>query len=390
MTWLTPLIGGIVLASVIPPLLALYFLRLRRTRRAIPSTMLWKRETQDIRANAPFQRLRTSLLLFLQLLVLILLGIALMQPQIDAGGRRGGKTVILIDNSASMNTVDQEDGRSRLEEAKAQAIERVQELHGGGLFGGLPGEVMVVAFNEDPEVRTPFTDSRNQAVMAIEGITPTDATSKISSALELARAYATVIDPENTDLSMVEPAMLELYSDGRIADLEENVLQATESIDYHVIGSVDSSNISIISLAADRPYDSPGKLQVFTAFQNTSPEPVETSVQLSVNGTVRLITPKPVLIPAATVDESGNWIAGRRQISFTPFDQPRDAVIEVEVLRDDVLAVDNVAALVVPPMRKLKVDWWVVHPTRFLKCSRAFPWRVSRCSVWASSRGVQN
>ena len=145
MTWLTPLVGGIVLAAVIPPLLALYFLRLRRTRRAIPSTMLWKRETEDIRANAPFQRLRASLLLFLQLLVLALLGIALMQPQIDAGSRRGGKTIFLIDNSASMNTIDQAEGMDRLAEAKAQAVERVEELHGGGLFGGMPGEVMVIA-----------------------------------------------------------------------------------------------------------------------------------------------------------------------------------------------------------------------------------------------------
>ena len=268
---------------------------------------------------------------------------------------RGGKTVILIDNSASMNSLDGEDGETRLEEAKALAIERVEELHGGGLFGGVAGEVMVIAFNQEPEVRTPFTDSRIQALMAIRGITPTDATSKIGSALELARAYATVIDPENTDRSMVEPAALELYSDGRIVDLNENVLQASESIEYHVIGKADSSNLSIISLAADRPYDAPGKVQVFAAFQNTSPEPVEASVQLSVDGTVRMITPRPVAIPAATFDDEGNWEPGRRQISFTPFQQPRDAVIEVELLQEDALPVDNVAALVVPPARRLKV-----------------------------------
>lgn len=355
MTWLTPLIGGIVLASVIPPLLALYFLRLRRSRRPIPSTMLWKRETEDIRANAPFQRLRASILLFIQLIVLILLGIALMQPQIDAGSRKGGKTVILIDNSASMNSTDGEGGRTRLEDAKELAIERVEELHAGGLFGGVPGEVMVIAFNQVPEVRTPFTDSRNQALSAIKGITPTDDTSTIGPALELARAYATVIDPESTDRSMVEPAVLELYSDGRISDLDENVLQESESIKYHVIGSADSKNVSIISLAADRPYDAPGKVQVFAAFQNTSVEPVEASVQLSVNGTVRMITPRPVQIPAAKLDDTGEWIPGRKQITFSPFDQPRDAVIEVELLHKDALPVDNVAALIVPPARRLKV-----------------------------------
>ncbi|MCH2161054.1 MAG: BatA and WFA domain-containing protein, partial [Phycisphaerales bacterium] len=355
MTWLTPLVGAIVLASVIPPLLALYFLRLRRTRRPIPSTLLWKRSTEDIRANAPFQRLRANLLLLLQLLVLILLAIALMQPQIDAGRRQGGKTVILIDNSASMNATDTPDDPTRLDEAKRRARERVEELHGGGLFGGMPGEVMVIAFNGSAEVRTPFTDSLPQALAAIDGVEPSDAMSDLGPALELARAYATTIDPEETDRSMVEPATLELYSDGRIQDLSEHVLQASEAMEYHVVGSPESRNVTVISLAADRPYDAPGKVQVFMALQNANPEPVEADVQLSVDGGVRSITPKPVVIPAATVNAQGAWTPGQKQISFTPFEQLRDAVIEVQVLIEDDLAEDDIAALVVPPARRLSV-----------------------------------
>ena len=57
-----------------------------------------------------------SVLLLLQLLLLVLLGVALMQPRFDAGDRRDGRSVILIDRSASMNVADgDERGRTRLE-----------------------------------------------------------------------------------------------------------------------------------------------------------------------------------------------------------------------------------------------------------------------------------
>ena len=83
MSWLTPLTGVLVAAFVVPPLLLLYFLKLRRVRREIPSTMLWRRSVEDVRANAPFQRIRYSVLLLLQLLILALLALALAQPQFE-------------------------------------------------------------------------------------------------------------------------------------------------------------------------------------------------------------------------------------------------------------------------------------------------------------------
>ena len=130
MSWLTPIFGGVVLAVAVPVLLALYFLRLRRTSRPIPSTMLWKRAVEDLRANTPFQRLRFNLLLLLQLLLLSLLGLSLMQPRIDAGATRGGRTVLLIDRSASMSVrYGDDDDRTRLDVARDAAIERIEALN---------------------------------------------------------------------------------------------------------------------------------------------------------------------------------------------------------------------------------------------------------------------
>lgn len=356
MSWLTPIFGAVVLAITVPALITLYILRLRRTARPIPSTMLWKRAVEDLRANTPFQRLRPNLLLLLQLLLLALLGISLMQPRIDAGAGRGGRTVLLVDRSASMGVADgDETGRTRLDVAKDAAIERIEGLHAGGLFGGGDAQVMVVAFGDDATIMTPFTDSERAAIAAVQAIEPTDGRSVLGPALELARAYTTVVDPDAQTEPGESPAALELWSDGRIVDLGDQVLRAGESLDYHRVGAAGARNLGIAAVAAERPYDDPGRIQVFVAVENADDEPSSVDLQLAVDGTVRSITPQPVEVPAARDDPKLGRVTGRRQVSFPPFEQTRDAVIEVSLVGEDAMAADDVAGLVVPPARRLRV-----------------------------------
>ncbi len=361
MNWLTVPTGLILAAAVIPLLILLYFLKLRRRTQPIASTLLWKRSVEDLRANAPFQRLRKNILLLLQLIALVLLALAVMQPQLQAGRRTGGKTVIVIDNSASMTATDGADGGTRLEEAKRRAANRIEALYGRGLFSQTAGETMVIAFSDRAEVCSPFTDSRPQLLAAIQRIEPTHGRSRIAEALTLARAYTTNVDPDS-DRPVGDPATLELFSDGQIQDLDDQVLKG-ETLLYYPVGTPESDNVALTAISIERPYDRPTAVEVFVALANFNPEPVTLDVQLSVNGTAQAI--EELTLGAAEPDEAtGLLIPSRQNIIFTPFEQPRGAVIEVANLRRDDLAADNAARLVVPPPRRLRVG--LVASTNFL------------------------
>src|SRR6185436_402407 len=107
MSWLPALLNwkvALLAAGIaIPALLILYFLKLRRREMPVSSTILWKKAIQDLQVNAPFQKLRRNLLLFLQLLILALLILALAKPVANVTPTPGHTTAILIDRSASMS-----------------------------------------------------------------------------------------------------------------------------------------------------------------------------------------------------------------------------------------------------------------------------------------------
>src|SRR5678809_104542 len=93
-SFLNPWFASLAAAIVVPSLLILYFLKLRRREMAVSSTLLWKKAIQDLQVNAPFQKLRRNLLLLLQMLLLILLLLALSRP-ITNYRPGAGKTTVL-------------------------------------------------------------------------------------------------------------------------------------------------------------------------------------------------------------------------------------------------------------------------------------------------------
>ena len=359
-----------VAAVVVPVLLILYFLKLRRREQLVPSTLLWKRAVQDLQVNAPFQRLRKNLLLFLQLLILAAAVLALARPIVRSSVADEERVVLLIDRSASMNT--REGDQTRLEEAKEQAVRLVKTFNQRTSgwwsflsFGGAKAQtrVMVIGFSDRATVVSPFTTNTSDLVDLIRRIEPTDGRTDLREALELAEAYMappTRLSPgmEATPVSAEAPAKLVLISDGRIANLDQVVLRSG-TMELIRIGS-GRDNVGITTLRTQRNYERPESLSAFLTVRNFGPAPVSTDVSIYVDGVMRSVQPVTLArATAASEDGAATQPAEATEGSSQalPFDLvlDRGGLIEARLSRSDALAVDNSAYVVVPPPRRQKV-----------------------------------
>jgi hypothetical protein len=250
MGFLTPL--AFALALLLPIIVAMYLLKLRRMEREVSSVYLWRRMVRDVEANAPWQRLRRNLLLLLQLLFLAAMILALARPFRWVAGAGGQAAILIIDHSASMAATDT--APNRLEAAKAQARRLVDELPEGR-------RVTVIAAAGQAQVMAASTQDRRQAHQAIESIELSTGSSDLSVALELASAIA-ARQPETE---------IVVLSDGRVTLPERLALKGT--LRYLPIGTRgENQAISLFTLEA-----APGgeSLTAFAQVTNYAAAPVQ-------------------------------------------------------------------------------------------------------------------
>lgn len=111
--------------AAVPIIIILYLLKPKGTDYLISSNLLWRKLIRNEQSRTFFEKFVHNILMYLQILIVALLVIALMSPFVSSTGRDGGRKILLVDTSGSMQHVGAS-GRSRLEEAVEQACDYVR------------------------------------------------------------------------------------------------------------------------------------------------------------------------------------------------------------------------------------------------------------------------
>lgn len=216
-------------AIALPLIAAMYILKRTYLEQEIASHMLWRRALNEQEASRPWQKLRSRLLLLLQLAAALLLTLALMQPIITKPVTASGHAVIVIDRSASMTARSSDGGSSSKTKLELAVSEAKQWL------SRQPGNrpVTLIATGQQPEVVLSRTVDRAALNEKLQQITPVYGKSDNTAALSLADS-----------LLLNEPdGELVIFTDGLWPDsAEANAMQLHSTASLTLVGNSEQSN----------------------------------------------------------------------------------------------------------------------------------------------------
>ncbi len=296
----------------LPIIVAFYMLRLRRRDYPVGSTFLWQQLVRDVEANAPWQRLRFSWLLLVQLLIAALVVAAAVRPFTATISDLAANVVLIVDSSAGM--ASRTDNEDRMALARQRAAEVVGRLPEGG-------RVTVVAAADTANVLVSETDDRDAALEAIDGIEASQVPGDLTDAFALASALA-ARDSDSTIVVVTDA------SGDRLPDVGVGAPVVVEQV-----GATDA-NQAIAALSALRRAGG-AQLDLFVAIANFSQ--VEATRRLEVYADGALVDARDLTIPAGQRSEV--------MISTVPASALR---VEARLAGSDALATDDRAFAVVP------------------------------------------
>ncbi|MCB1257467.1 MAG: VWA domain-containing protein [Microthrixaceae bacterium] len=312
MTFASPL--GLLALGLAIPIVALHILRSRRVEVTVASTLSWDEFDRPVAAARPWQRLRWSIPLILQLLAVALLALALAGPSLDTGKRSADHLVIILDTSASMAATD--GSPTRLASARSTVDELTSQMGEGSVVSviaaGAPARV--VASRLEPSAIASRIDSLEPSEGGFDG----EAASSLAIGMDSPR----------------ESVAYALVGDGGLTASDIQLLPA--GTEFHKVGRRDA-NLGITNVVA-----------------SASGERTHVQVTITNSGTSRRTAVTRVDVDGRDAASQSVTVGSRDSVEVG-FDVPNGDKIAIHLDSNDLLALDNHAYAAGPSARELKV-----------------------------------
>src|SRR5438876_2343780 len=308
MSFLVP--AALAFGIIIPIILLLYFMRPKRQDRVVGSTLLWQQALQDLQASRPWQRLRITPLLLLQLLAALVIVLILARPAIFLRSPISGNTIIILQASASMQATDVTP--NRFEVAKSQIADLVDNL-------GPNDHLSLISMAHTPQVLVALSQDRGQIMAALQRAKVTNQDADLEQALSLAVSLAA----GRTNIQVL------VIGDGHVLSPDQTLVLPFP-VSYFRIGT-DAPNVALLALAARSLQ---GNLVALAQVANDSHVQRSIPVELYADG--RLVNVQTITLGAGA--------SGALQWGPLP---PTARFLHAQILGQDTLSVDHEAWAIV-------------------------------------------
>ncbi|MFJ7747015.1 BatA and WFA domain-containing protein [Peribacillus sp. NPDC097295] len=213
-----------LLSFFIAAVILFYFFRKQYETTTISSNLLWEQVLNEWQASPWLHKLQHNLLFWLQLLVLLFLMFALVQPFWFQKGIPGDHLILIIDTSASMSAKEGE--LTRFEKAKQEVVEMLKMVD--------DQEVTIIAAGQKPVLLANHETNRSELQKQAKELELTYSHENIDKALKLADS-----------LSTGKKSVIHLYSDS-VEEADLSGLSDDLPIDVHNFSSL-TDNLSLLS-----------------------------------------------------------------------------------------------------------------------------------------------
>ena len=298
--------AALAFSIIIPVILLLYFMRPKRQERVVSSTLLWRQALQDLQASRPWQRLRITPLLLLQILAALVIVLVLARPATFIRSPIGGNTIIILQASASMQATDV--SPSRFDEAKSLIADLIDGLGPGD-------QLSMISMARTPQVMIAFSSDKSQLTAALQRTKVTNQDADLEQALSL----ATSLTAGHTDAQVL------VIGDGHVLSSDQTLVTPF-AVRYLQIGT-DAPNVAFLALASQTAQ---GRLVALAQIANYSHQQRSIPVELYADG--KLVGVQTAVLAAGA---SGT-------LEWGPL-PPTTLLLHAHIISQDAMTVDHEA-----------------------------------------------